>query len=158
MGKRSVVIKVLEKIVNYSRSDVNNALEVDDQMILNNIDMSDINFKCDYESKIFWIWEVQTVKELLYMFLFDYTPEYNNYITYDQKGRVIFNSNGNKPCFVHGVSNRKMDKLCTITKKYNMGILNIKSVSQPYIKKVLSISRALCIGVVASYAVYKWVI
>lgn len=86
-------------------------LITDDQINLNNIDISDINYKIDTQSHIFWIWERNSLSEHLSIIINDTTYEATDNIKYT-KGRIQFNSYNITPCVVHGIANRNMDKLC----------------------------------------------
>jgi general stress protein 26 len=81
----------------------------DDQVLLNNINLKDINYKVDIHSNIFWIWEITTLYELIYLVIYGYLPEYKKNIKYVD-GRIYFNQV--KPSVIHGIGNRNMDELC----------------------------------------------
>ena len=106
IGKVKCLKLIFERMYKYHlRTNV-----CDDQILLNKIYLKDINYKIDYESTIFWIWECSSLQEYLHLTLFGATFEINNNIRYTTDGRVSFNNI--QPCVVHGIYNRVMDKLC----------------------------------------------
>ncbi|VBB17562.1 hypothetical protein YASMINEVIRUS_24 [Yasminevirus sp. GU-2018] len=89
----------------------------DNQVCLNQVDLSSYSHAYDFDSKIFWIWGATSVKELLSMGVMTSSlPEMYSGCTVDDTGRVVFdkkiNNENIKPCVVHGVAQRDMRYLC----------------------------------------------
>lgn len=81
----------------------------DDQILLNAMNLSFLKYNIDFDSKIFWIWEIDRIVDYGNMLITNET--YSNSTIGYKKGRIIF-SNGNQPCVVHGVNNRNMNEIC----------------------------------------------
>lgn len=81
----------------------------DDQILLNSMNLSFLKYNIDFDSKIFWIWEIDRIVDYGNMLITNET--YSNSTIGYKKGRIVF-SNGNQPCVVHGVNNRNMNEIC----------------------------------------------
>lgn len=110
IGKNGVLIEVLKRMQQYC---INNNIE-DDQIALNCMDKFDIKYEIDKTSNIFWIWDICYIKELIEL-LYHGGPNgiENDGVRYDDS-RLVFKKNEQKPCIIHGVSNRNMDELTKI--------------------------------------------
>jgi hypothetical protein len=87
----------------------------DDQILLNSMNLSFLKYNIDFDSNIFWIWEIDRIVDYGNMLITNET--YSNSTTRYKNGRVIF-SNGNQPCVVHGVNNRNMNEVCVRNNVY----------------------------------------
>ena len=94
---------------------------LDDQILLNSMDLSFLKYNIDYDSTIFWIWEINQIIDYGNILFRNETYSNNSYIKY-KDNRIIF-LNGNKPCVIHGINNRNMSKIC---EKNNVYLLNYK--------------------------------
>ena len=106
-------VKYIRLIFNRMYERYKKTLHNDDQINLNNIYIEDINYRIDKYSSVFWIWECTTIYEMLHIVLFGYAPDTSDDFTNDiiyTKNRIKFKKT--KPCVVHGIANRDMDKLC----------------------------------------------
>lgn len=124
----------------------------DDQILLNKIDLSFLKYNIDFDSHIFWIWEIDQIEDYGYMLLKNETYSHNR-IKYE-KGRVVFN-NGNKPCVVHGINNRNMNKLCKIN---NVFLLNYKpkEIQQKDLRKLVQNTRYVIYSLPFVFMAYNY--
>ena len=81
----------------------------DDQILLNSMNLSFLKYNIDFDSNIFWIWEIDRIIDYGNMLITNET--YSSSTTRYKHGRIVF-SNGNQPCVVHGVNNRNMNEIC----------------------------------------------
>jgi len=81
----------------------------DDQILLNSMNLSFLKYNIDFDSKIFWIWEIDRIVDYGNMLITNET--YSNSTIGYKKDRIVF-SNGTQPCVVHGVNNRNMNEIC----------------------------------------------
>jgi hypothetical protein len=112
MGYNFALIEVYSKIQKYLID--NN--ETDCELGINNIDISDINYKMDVDGIIFWLWEPESLYEFMEIILNKYYPHYDQSFDY-KNGKVTFKKNNKTPEFIHGVGHRDMSAI--IDKKYN---------------------------------------
>ena len=109
----------------------------DDQILLNSMNLSFLKYNIDFDSKIFWIWEIDRIIDYGNMLIKNET--YSNSTIGYKKGRIVF-SNGNKPCVVHGVNNRNMNEICI---KNNVYLLDYKpkEIQQKDLRNIIERTR-----------------
>ena len=149
MGKVSSIYEIYKRI--YKR--YKKTLILDDQSNLNNINLSNLNYKIDIHSNIFWIWEMTSLRELIHYWL--YNESYEKPYLY-KKGKVHFNNI--TPCVVHGIGNRVLDKLCFENNVPYTIILKLtkKTIAQNDIK--LSIVMVKFISIIILLVIIKYII
>jgi hypothetical protein len=102
MGRAGTLCVMYSRMLDY-------ALQMnytDDQVILNNISLSGISYTIDTQAKIFWIWESETLYEVLHQLLMEYCPSYLSSVRVCN-GNAVF-SNGSSPEVIHGIGHRDM--------------------------------------------------
>lgn len=125
---------------------------MDDQILLNRMNLSFLKYNIDFDSNIFWIWEIDQIKDYGYMLLKNETYSHDR-IKY-KKGRIMFN-NGNTPCVVHGINNRNMDEIC---KSNNVFLLNYKpkDIQQKDLKTFIQNTRYVICSLPVMFLAYKY--
>ena len=110
----------------------------DDQILLNSMDLSFLKYNIDFDSKIFWIWEINRIMDYGNIIFQNETYSSNSYIKY-KDNRIVF-LNGNKPCVIHGINNRNMNKIC---EKNNVYLLNYKpkQIQQKDLRNIVNKTR-----------------
>ncbi len=102
MGKAKTLIIIYEKMIKYCME----TGTTDDQIALNNISLNGINYKLDVYSKIFWMWDIDSVYEIMYTVITkNQSSELNTVKKHDR--RAIFR-NGIQPEIIHGMGHRDM--------------------------------------------------
>lgn len=103
MGSVKSLIMLYERILKYSLDTGTR----DDQLSLNNISLEGLDYKIDVYSKIFWMWDIDSVYELLYAMINKQQSSYLNPSIKNVNRRPVF-SNGIKPEIIHGIGHRDM--------------------------------------------------
>jgi hypothetical protein len=102
MGTAKTLIIIIERMLKYSLL----TGQRDDQVILNNIYLEDINHEIDSTSSIFWVWEIETLYEVVYQLLIEYCPSYLGSVKVKDKNALFHN--GENPEIIHGIGHRDM--------------------------------------------------
>ena len=103
MGSAKGLIELYQRILKYSQE----TGTTDDQLALNNISLQGLNYKIDVYSKIFWIWDVDSIYELTYaMINKNQSSHLGSYIKSINR-RPVF-PNGVAPEIIHGIGHRDM--------------------------------------------------
>jgi hypothetical protein len=149
MGSSKSLITVYERILKYSQ-DTNTT---DDQLALNNILLDDIDHKLDTKSQIFWIWDPDSVYELLYALINKELSRDLGPSIKSQNMRPIF-TNGIKPEIVHGAGHRDMTRFVDQN-------LEFYHVSRNYVQEDLdliinSIRCVVCIMIILVLVFLYW--
>jgi len=124
----------------------------DDQILLNKMDLSFLRYNIDFDSKIFWIWEIDQIKDYGNMLIQNETYSHDR-VKYN-RNRIMF-SNGNMPCVVHGINNRNMDEIC---EKNNVYLLNYrpKEIQQKDLRNMVQNTRYVMYSLPLLYIAYKY--
>jgi hypothetical protein len=126
----------------------------DDQILLNSINLSFLKYNIDFDSKIFWIWEIDRIVDYGNMLITNET--YSNSTIGYEKGRIIF-SNGNQPCVVHGVNNRNMNEICIQNNVYLLDY-KPKEIQQKDLREMIQRTRWLLYSLPFVYLAGKLVL
>lgn len=126
----------------------------DDQILLNSMNLSFLKYNIDFDSKIFWIWEIDRIVDYGNMLIKNET--YSNSTIGYKKGRIVF-SNGNQPCVVHGVNNRNMNEICI---RNNVYLLDYKpkEIQQKDLREMIQRTRWLLYSLPLVYLAGKLVL
>lgn len=126
----------------------------DDQILLNSMNLSFLKYNIDFDSKIFWIWEIDRIVDYGNMLIKNET--YSNSTIGYKKGRIVF-SNGNQPCVVHGVNNRNMNEICI---RNNVYLLDYKpkEIQQKDLRDMIQRTRWLLYSLPLVYLAGKLVL
>jgi len=102
MGSVEGIYEIYRRILMYNKK---TGIK-DDQIALNNISLKGLNYELDTMSKIFWIWDTNTVYEIMYDLIYKEYPPYKG--SFVLKNRTPEFSNGESPEVIHGVGHRNM--------------------------------------------------
>lgn len=140
IGKKKQILEMLKLGQKYAID--NN--ESDDQIVLNNIDISHINYAVDKTSNIFWIATPCTFYDSLYALLFNEAPSFMENVIFENN-RIKFSNVS--PCVIHGTMKRNMDDLCKRLGYDKVGNGKQRKYTQPFLN-TLRIIVYICISII----------
>lgn len=142
IGKKQPLVELFKMMKNYSI--IHNIC--DDQIVLNNIELSKMPFSysIDKYSEIFYVATINTYWDFYSLHFHYYTKNILYYLPFDDISKRVCFKNV-KPCLIHGVMGRDMNRLCSKIFPNNYEYVPMKKMIQnDIILKIVIMKRVLC--------------